>query len=57
MSANATANEIDEFLNGALITWVCKFIGLYFIARFVYIYYCILLLIQSMKWFKNPKFI
>lgn len=20
---NATANEIDEFLNGALITWVC----------------------------------
>lgn len=23
MSTNATANEIDEFLNGALITWVC----------------------------------
>lgn len=41
MSANATANEIDDFLNGALLTWVGIFsiiFSKYVIYSFIYLF-------------------
>lgn len=56
MSTAATASEIDEFLNGALITWVCNVCNTLTIGiHFFFFSFLLVLNINTSSWLGQAK--